>query len=147
MLFYFLAESVSERMKAYNLTLAKTVHISVVDKDLGHYAFQCPLPLATSASEVIADTATQLFKKHINTKIGIRGVGVSVTNFMETEQLLIGDEQNKKEKSLKLDKTMENLRARFGKNSIDRAVILKDKRLSTINPTTTSINTKEIPKD
>ena len=145
MLFYYLAESVSERMKAYKLPFAKTVHISVVDKDLCHYNYQCPLPLQTSASEVIASTATQLFKKHINVKIGIRGVGVSVTNFVDSEQLLIGEDQANKEKSEKLDVTMEKLRSRFGKDIIDRALIKQDERLCKINTATSSINSKKVP--
>lgn len=144
MLFYFLAESVAERMKNYGKNLAKTLHITVIDKDLNHYAFQTSLGFPTSASHTIADTATNLFIKHINVKQGIRGVGVSVSNFVECEQLLIDCEQENKEKNITLDKTMENLRHRFGKHSIDRAIIFTDKRLQELNPSATSINSGKI---
>lgn len=145
MLFYYLAESVSERMKASKLGFAKTIHISVIDKNLAHFNFQCALPFPANASDVIADTATKLFSKHIDEKIGIRGVGVSVSNFVETEQLLIGADQKQKEKHEKIDKTMEYLRERFGRSSIDRAVIMQDERLKNISPSKTCINSKDVP--
>lgn len=145
MLFYYLAESVSERMKSYSLPFAKTVHITIIDKELEHFSYQCPLKVATSASSVIASSAMELFKKHINVKIGIRGVGVSVSNFVDNEQLMFGEAQDKKDKNVKLDQTMEQLRGRFGKTIIDRALIMKDERLSQINTATTSINSKNVP--
>lgn len=145
MLFYYLAESVSERMKSYSLPFAKTVHITIIDKELEHFSYQCPLKVATSASSVIAGTAMELFKKHINVKIGIRGVGVTVSNFVDNEQLMFGEAQDKKDKNVKLDQTMEKLRGRFGKNIIDRALIMKDERLSKINTATSSINSKNVP--
>lgn len=145
MLFYYLSESVSERMKSYSLPFAKTVHITIIDKELEHFSYQCPLKVATSASSVIASSAMELFKKHINVKIGIRGVGVSVSNFVDNEQLMFGEAQDKKDKNVKLDQTMEQLRGRFGKTIIDRALIMKDERLSQINTATTSINSKNVP--
>ena len=144
MLFYFLAESVAERMKNYGKNLAKTLHITVIDKELTHYSFQTSLGFPTSASFTIAETATKLFLKHMNVKHGIRGVGVSVSNFTECEQLLIDPEQECKEKNITLDKTMEKLRHRFGKHSIDRAIIFTDKRLQELNPSATSINSGTI---
>lgn len=145
MLFYYLSESVSERMKAYNLGFARTVHISVVDKNLEHFSYQCALSPSTNSSAAIANTAVWLFLEHIDVSRGIRGVGVSVTNFVESEQLLIGVEQSQKEKQEKLDSTMEYLRGRFGKTSIDRAVILQDDRLRQLSTSDTSINSKTIP--
>lgn len=144
MLFYFLAESVSERMKSYGLCFARTLHISIIDKDLYHFSFQCPLEIATSASNVIAETAIKLFQRQIDVKRGIRGVGVSVSNFVETEQLLLGDAQKSKDKSVEIDKTMENLRSRFGHSVIDRALLLKDSRLKSIHPSSSSINSKKL---
>lgn len=142
MLFYYLAESVSERMKNYKLPYAKTVHITVINKDLEHFAFQCALPFQTSASNVIAESAINLFLKHINPQMGIRGVGVTVTNFVDSEQLIIGEAQNQKDKNVKIDETMEYLRNRFGHKTIDRALITKDDRLRNISPAKESINTK-----
>lgn len=130
MLFYYLSESVSERMKSAGLNFAKTLHISVIDKSLGHYSHQTSLPYPTSCSKDFAECATKLFKEKINLGMGIRGVGVSVGNFIDSEQLLIGDAQQCKEKNLAIDKTMEELRHRFGDGAISRAIILKDRRLS-----------------
>lgn len=145
MLFYYLAESVSERMKSGNLMYAKTLHISVVDKELERYAFQCQLPVSTSASNILAETAIDLFKQHIDVKIGIRGVGLSVSNFLNSEQLSLGEEQESKEKFVVLDKTMEQLRGRFGKSIIHRALTMKDGKLQARENATDSINSKKMP--
>lgn len=143
-LFYFLAESVSARMKAYGLNEAKTVHIVIFDKDLCHYSFQSAMDIPSNCSNYIAKSAMNLFKKHFNTSFGVRGVGVSVSNFMDGEQLLISLEQESKDKSGELDKAVENLRGRFGKNSINRALVFEDKRLCTINPSQASINSSSV---
>lgn len=145
MLFYYLAESVSERMKKGGLMYAKTLHISVIDKELEHYAFQCQLPVSTSASNILAETAINLFCQHIDVKIGIRGVGLSVSNFMSSEQLALGPAQNNKEKFVALDTTMEQLRGRFGKSIINRALIMKDEKLQTRDNSSDSINSKKVP--
>lgn len=143
MLFYYLSESVSERMKSYNLEYANTIHVTVFDKNLEHFSFQGPLPYLTSASNIIAETGIKLFCNNFNLKFGVRGLGISVSNFKESEQLGISCFQADKIKSLKLDTTMEKLRNRFGKSAIDRAVIIRDDRLKDITPSQTSINTKQ----
>lgn len=143
-LFYFLAESVSARMKAYGIKEAKTIHIVIFDKELCHYAFQTALDFPTNCSEQIASSAMNLFKKHFSAASGVRGVGVSVSNFVEEEQLLIGCEQKRKDKNTNLDKAVENLRGRFGKNSINRALVFEDKRLCSINPSQASINSSSV---
>lgn len=143
-LFYFLAESVSARMKAYKLGQAKTVHIVIFDKDLFHTGFQTALDFPTSCSRHIANSAMKLFKAHFNVLDGVRGVGVSVSNFVQEEQLLIDTEQKEKERSVNLDKAIEGLRCRFGQNSINRALIFEDKRLMTITPGGASINNPRV---
>jgi len=143
-LFYFLAESVAARMKAYNVGLAKTVHVVVFDKDLVHYSFQAALPYSSNSSAVIAEGAIKLFCRHFNVSCGVRGVGVSVSNFEDNEQLLLGSSQKEKERLTSLDKTMENLRQRFGQNIVNRALVFEDKRLTTIIPSSASINSSKI---
>lgn len=139
-LFYFLAESVSMRMKAYDVGQAKTVHIVIFDKDLVHFGFQSSLGFPTTTSCDIASGAIKLFKRHFDCTRGVRGVGVSVSNFIKEEQLLIYGEQQQKDRAQAIDKAVEGLRSRFGQNAINRALVFEDKRLTQITPGGTSIN-------
>lgn len=143
-LFYFLAESVSARMKAYKINEAKTVHIVIFDKELCHYSYQTSLEYPTNCSGLIASAAMKLYKLHFRTSDGVRGVGVSVSNFVKEEQLLIGEDQTCKNKNLDLDKAVETLRGRFGKNAVNRALVFEDKRLCKVNPSQTSINNSSV---
>lgn len=145
-LFYLLSESVSARMKAYGINQAKTLHINVITKDLEHTSVQGALPFPTNCSKFIADSAVKLFLKHYDVSVGIRGVGVSVCNFVQDEQLMIGEDQCEKDKNLSLDKTIESLRGRFGKNSVNRAVVLTDERLRQICPDGIGISSNSLNK-
>lgn len=144
MLFYFLSESVSERMKKYGIEIAKTIHVLIMTKDLHHLSFQGPLITPTSASNIIAETAIKLFKEKYDVTNGVRGVGVSVSNFYDSEQLSMGETQSKKDKGVTLDKTIENLRSRFGRTAISRAIVFRDKRLNETTPSGVSINNKKL---
>lgn len=125
-LIYMLAESVSARLKVYDVGNATVVKLYVVDENLTHYAKQCLLPLQTKASGDIAETAIKLFKQIYNWAYTVRGVGVSVCNFVKNEQLLLLPEQHKKENMEQVDKVVEKLRSRFGSKAINRANTVLD---------------------
>ena len=131
-LIYMLAESVSYRMKKSCVGRAKTLHISVVDSELTHYGMQTAFVTPTNLSNDIATTAIDLYKKHYTHITKVRGVGVSVSNFVKEEQLLIGESQEKQDKFLKLDKTIEDIRRRFGRKSVCRALTKIDERLQDV---------------
>jgi DNA polymerase-4 len=82
-LIYMLAESVSYRMKKSCVGRAKTLHISVVDSELTHYGMQCAFINPTNLSNDIAKTAIDLYKKHYMHIAKVRGLGVSVSNFVK----------------------------------------------------------------
>lgn len=131
-LIYMLAESVAYRMKKSCVGRAKTLHISVVDSELSHYGMQCAFMCPTNLSNEIATTAIELYLKHYSHIKKVRGVGVSVSNFVKEEQLLIGESQQQKEKLLRLDNTIEDIRRRFGRRSVCRALTKVDARLQDV---------------
>ena len=131
-LIYMLAESVAFRMKKSCVGRAKTLHISIVDSELVHYGMQVGFESPTNLSKDIALTAIELYKKHYLHIKKVRGVGVSVSNFVKEEQLLLGDDQKAKDKCLKLDETIEGIRRRFGRRSVCRALTTLDSRLQDV---------------
>ncbi len=131
-LIYMIAESVAYRMKKSCVGSAKTLHISVVDSELMHYGMQCAFSNPTNLSKDIATTAIELYKKRYIHIKKVRGVGISVSNFVKEEQLLLGESQEDKDKLLKLDKTIEDIRRRFGRRSVCRALTKLDERLQDI---------------
>ena len=131
-LIYILAESVSYRMKKHRVGKAKTLHLSVVDNNLEHFGKQLAFEVPTNLSEVIAKTAIKCFQSNYLNIPKVRGIGVSVCNFVNEEQMLLGEEQIKNEKLLKLDTTIEDIRRRFGRKSVARALTVVDKRMQDI---------------
>lgn len=131
-LIYILAESVSYRMKKHSVGRAKTLHLSITDNNLERFGKQCPFNVPTNISSVIAKTAIKCFNENFSGINRIRGIGISVCNFVQEEQLLIGVDQQKNEKLQKLDCAIEDIRRRFGRRSVSRALTIVDKRMQDI---------------
>lgn len=132
-LIYMLSESVASRMKKAGVGRAKTVHISVVDNELMHYSMQSGFAFPTNLSRDIAERSIELYVQNYSHIKKVRGVGVSVTNFVKEEQLLMGEDQKSREKLLALDNTIEDIRRRFGSRSVCRALTKIDPRLQEVN--------------
>lgn len=131
-LLYVIAESVSFRMKKHNVGKAKTMCLSLVDENLEHLGKRVPFSIPTNLSSVIAKTAIECFEKYFSHIQRVRGLGISVSNFVTEEQMLISSEQNQLEKLQKLDSTIEDIRRRFGRRSVSRALTIVDKRMQDI---------------
>lgn len=128
-LLFLLAESVATRMRAYGVGMARTVRLYVVDNDMQSLVRQAKLVHASDNSSDIAEGAFNLFQKHFKWQKWVRGVGVSVTDFVKEEQLSLNFEQMQKEKDKAIDLTMDKLRSRFGHNAINRGIVLFDHKL------------------
>lgn len=131
-LIYILAESVSYRMKKHAVGKAKTLHLMVIDNSLERFAKQVAFGVPTNLSNVIAKAAIKCFEDNFSSINRVRGIGVSVCNFVQQEQLLIGSDQKECEKQQKLDCAIENIRRRFGRRSVSRALTIVDKRMQDI---------------
>lgn len=131
---YMLAESVAERMthKGY---YGSTVSLWVKDTNLCSFERQVKLSRPTNVSFDIGKAAYELFLKHYNWQLDVRAVGVRITGLGEGKvQCDIFGSVQTLEKNQKLERTIENLRDRFGYNIIRRGNIMSNENLSTLNP-------------
>lgn len=127
-----LSESVVYRMKKYNVGYAKTLHLSLITNDLSHYGMQSAFTNPTMSSNDLIALATKIYRDNFVSLGKIRGIGVSVSNFIKEEQLLITTMQQQRDKNEHIDKAIESLRSRYGNSAIKRGLLLFDKRFDQI---------------
>ena len=133
-LLLLLSESVSARMMEYGYKFARTISLIVTTNDLHSFSRMITIPEPTHLASEISDEAMKLFLKHFNWSSGlVRGLGVSVSNFTNTEQVCLTDTYVKRKKLEKLEEAVENVRRRFGRNSVNRGIVLKEKRMEELN--------------
>ncbi|MBQ8749507.1 MAG: DNA polymerase IV [Clostridia bacterium] len=142
-IFNILADSVGARLREHNLK-GTSVAIYVKYDTLEVFSRQLTLPFATSSSIEIAKNAMQLFKRYLKEPFSIRHLGVKVSNLIESNDEVvqldfIGDAEKRLKKE-KLEKTVDNIRSRFGFNSIKKAIMCIDESLTEIdNPKQTNV--------
>ncbi len=133
-LLILLAESVCARMKRDGFKLARTICLTITKNTLESVTRMCKADPATGLSHEIADYAFELFKKNFNWNQGlVRGLGISVRDFTEAEQLNFAGEEQKRDKISRLENAVENVRSRFGRGAINRGIILTDDHMKEMN--------------
>jgi DNA polymerase-4 len=113
-----LAEQVSYRLRKHNLN-AGTVSVGLKTKDFNSYSHQKTLPCQTSSTKEIINTAKEITKEMYRNE-PIRLIGLRVDNLESKDemQLSIFSNDSKQEK---LDNVLDNLKHKYGYNSITRA--------------------------
>ncbi len=132
---YVLSESVAARLRE-NGFRCRTVEISVRDNELYSFTRQCKVQNATNITGEIAKTAYQLFKASYNWKKPIRSIGVRGTELVNDnywEQLDLFSDVRMREKQMKIDIAVDDIRRRFGFYSIQRGIMYRDKILAAVN--------------
>lgn len=130
MVIHLLADSVAARMRESGLTRARTVHISVRASDLSGYQKQGKLSHPCGNAVEIGKTAFRLFRAVYPWENYVRGVGVSVSDFVfGAEQLNFFGDVEKDEKQKRLDAAIDQIRARYGNKMIQSAIVLKDPKI------------------
>ena len=144
---YILAESVAARLRE-NGFRCRTVEISIRDKDLLHFSKQVKLQNASNITREIAEAGYKLYKESYRMpadehelknsrpefyqkplrSIGIRGTDLVTDYFWE--QLDIFMDPQAREKQMKVDAAVDNIRKRFGFYSIQRGLMYQDRILS-----------------
>ena len=144
---YILAESVAARLRE-NGFRCRTVEISIRDKDLFHFSKQVKLPNASNITREIAEAGYKLYKESYRLpadekelknsrqelyqkplrSIGIRGTDLVTDYFWE--QLDMFMDPQAREKQMKVDAAVDNIRKRFGFYSIQRGLMYQDRILS-----------------
>lgn len=130
-LILLLSESVASRLRESGLGKAKTVKLTVTDNSLLTYGKQTKLEKPTRSAVDIANCAYNLFETLYKWERPVRGIGVSVCDFiLDAEQLSFSFDAEKEEKIDKLDLAVDKIRKKYGNKSVQRARILQDKKWS-----------------
>jgi len=133
-LLVLLSESVCARMKKDGFKLARTICLTIMKNNLESVTRMCKADPATGLSHEIANYAFELFKKNFSWNEGlVRGLGVSVRDFTDSEQLNFCEDENKRTKMQKLENAIENVRSRFGRGVINRGIVFTDEHMKDLD--------------
>lgn len=131
-----LCESVAVRLRELGLE-CQTVEISVRDNDLYTFTRQRKQPRPTNLAMELHRAAMELFHDHYRWQkpirsIGVRGCGLCAAG--GNIQLSILDDEGRRDKKIRIETAMDDIRRRFGNLSVQRALQLTDRGLGGINP-------------
>jgi DNA polymerase-4 len=129
---YLLSESVAARLRE-NHFIGDVIGISIRDNGLYSFTRQHRVKIPTNISEEIAGYAWQLFKDNYTWEHPIRSVGVRVSNLVPDtmpHQTDLFMTEELREKYLKADLAVTDIRRRFGYESVLRGLMYYDKVLS-----------------
>lgn len=132
---YVLAESVAARLRE-NGFRCRVVEISIRDNELYSFTRQKKISNATNITEEIAVAAYKLFKDNYDWRKPIRSVGVrgaDLVNDNYWEQIDLFCDFQMREKHMKMDAVVDDIRRRFGFYSVQRGLMYQDKVLSAVN--------------
>ncbi len=117
-----LTEQVAYRLRKQEL-LANRVSVQLRTKNFQDFSHQAKLDCSTSSTKEIMNKAKQLLIERFKNGMSIRLIGIRVDNLVPKEELQISLFQNTKEhqKQERLDKTIDELNEKYGKNYITRA--------------------------
>lgn len=130
-----LAESVAARLRE-NGFKCRVVEISVRDNELFSFTRQRKLDHATNVTREIAEEAFRLFQENYNWQKPIRSVGVrgaDLVNDNYWEQIDLFSSVEFREKRMKVDEAVDDIRRRFGFYSVQRGLMYFDKMLSAVD--------------
>jgi len=133
---YMLCESVAERMRESGF-LARTVQITLRDKDLFSFERQMKLETPTCLASQLHKAAMELLRANYGWQKPLRSIGVRAADLMSAGspvQFTMFEDPAKIAKLERLERTVDDIRRRFGHYSIVRAVTTSDKTLTNINP-------------
>ena len=116
-----LTDQVTYRLRKYNL-LANTVNVQLRTKDFEDFSHQGKLDIATSNTKDIYEKAKKLLDEMYKKGTFIRLVGVRVDNLVSTDEVQLSLFTNQKsEKQEKLDKTLDEIKQKYGYSAVTRA--------------------------
>ena len=121
-----LADEVAVRLRQLELKCA-TVNISIRDPSFKDISRQKPLPTPTYLAREIVQACMELLEASWNPRAPVRALTVTAQNQVPAEQageqldLLSPDAAPRREKVEKLERAMDGIRGRFGRDSISPA--------------------------
>lgn len=128
-----LSEKVAGRLRRYGI-VGKTIHLKIRFQDFKTYTRSHTMYKYTNLTDEIFKTAGFMLEEFDPLEFPVRLVGVGVSNLAGETGLQLSLWDMKNEKKLKLEKAMDKIQDKFGKNAISHAEafrLKKDKREKT----------------
>lgn len=134
LVFSVLAASVSRRLISYNVGKACGISVYVRDNELNSITRSARLPYPTVLADDFCAAAEKLLENSYDFKKPIRTLGLTVSWFTEKsyEQLTVYDKEYRKKLSLQL--AVNAINEKYGKKSVMKGIVYKDKKLSGAEP-------------
>jgi DNA polymerase-4 len=131
---YMMAESVAARLREYGYT-SRTVQISVRGNDLSWYQRQAPLPFPCQDSGELFKAAFALYMNN-KSRMPVRTLGVRACGLEGdgVTQLSLLPELRSVQRHEQAERAIDAVRKKHGNFIIRRAVMLSDKKLSSVDP-------------
>lgn len=129
---YMLVESVASRLRDAGMA-AQSIQVSLRDYQLFNFERQAPLPRPTQLCSEIAPAAFQLIMAHFQKGQWIRSLGVRALKLIpltELRQASFLPQEEKRQAVLRLERTLDRLRRRYGGLAVRRAISLVDPDLT-----------------
>lgn len=139
LVFSVLAASVSRRLISYNVGKACGISVYVRDNELNSITRSARLPYPTVLADDFCAAAEKLLENSYDFKKPIRTLGLTVSGFTEKsyEQLTVYDKEYRKKLSLQL--AVNAINEKYGKKSVMKGIVYKDKKLSGAEPSENGI--------
>ena len=129
--FLELTQDIGHKLRVHGLS-AEGVAIHIRDNTLNTRQWQTKIALPTQSPMIIAKTAFQLFEKRYGWNNPIRSVTVQAINLIPQDtprQIDMFMDAAKQDKLGRMEKCVEEIRRRFGKDSIRNGVLCQNLRL------------------
>lgn len=124
-----LSDTVASRLRKYKMK-AFGVKVDIKDPDFKVISRQVQLDNPTNLTEVIADTAMELIKKHWRMRDPIRLITVTAINLCDENQAqqlsLFADENINTDKEERAERAMDDIREKFGNSAISFGSVIKN---------------------
>ena len=133
--YWMLCESVAARLREGGFRCA-TVQISLRTSDLVCFERQMKLPEPSCLASELHTAAMRLLRENYSWVRPLRSIGVRGTELVPEagpEQLSLFGDAARRDRCLRLEKTMDALRARYGHTALSRASVLCDPTLTNID--------------
>lgn len=126
-----LSQDVGHRLRLHEL-MACGVQVTVRANDLCYSQYQCKLPIRTQLPCEIANAGFHLFTERYHWPNPVRAVtirGIDLVPQRESEQLSMFVDNAKRDRRIRLEDAVEDIRRRFGKRAISYACLLGDLKI------------------
>ncbi len=122
---FALSEMVATRLRKYNL-VANCVAVGLRNTSLEWFSRQTNLPAPVNNASDIAKTALNLINENYNFSLPLRSISVYTSNLESATGVFQMSLFNDDEKEKRLEKSIDEIRKKYGYKAVQRAVLLNN---------------------